>query len=89
MMDDIRDDYRDALLAESQMHNAAERATTIALVYAIQFHCRGELVPEDVACRCREQAVNLDRELKRSRGEDPGPMPCAAILRDYTQVSDL
>lgn len=81
--DNIRDDYRDILTDEARMAHSIAENSIKALCAAIKHHCRGEMVPEEVACFCREEAVNLDRDLSRSRGQTPGPMPAADILEDY------
>lgn len=82
MFNDCRDNILDRRLEESRLAHSMAEDSIKALDAAIKHHCRGEFVPEEVACLCREQAVNLDRELMRSRGEDPGPMT-GDYLEDY------
>lgn len=57
------------------------KSYSTAVNAAIKLHCKGEFVTDDIACFCREEAANLDRDLARSRGQE---LPKLGTLKDYT-----
>ena len=61
---------------------SSERDYSNAVCDAVQLHCQGKRVPEDIARFCRTIAVNLDRDLARSKGETLPPIP--KEIDDYT-----
>lgn len=60
---------------------ALERDYSNAVREAVKLHCKGSYIPEEIARFCRGCAVNLNRDLARSRGDE---LPTLGYLEDYT-----
>jgi hypothetical protein len=80
---DIRDSYHDAEISELRTNADCERQGRHALEIAIKMHCRGQMIPDEIARYARTECVNLNRDLLFSKGIDPGPIK--GRLEDYRQ----
>jgi hypothetical protein len=63
----------------------AEHYVVWALEGAIAAHVRGEKVPEKYAGFCRAAALNLDRDLARTKGEDPDSIRLPSHIEDWSK----
>lgn len=60
---------------------SAERDYSNAVREAVKLHCQDKYIPEEIARFCRALAVNLNRNLARSKFEQ---LPTLGHLEDYS-----